>query len=66
MPLCVELRLAVVMRPLMEPGCGRLILNAQEYHGNLGDTGWGPYCIESGWTQAIILVGLLMAELILV
>lgn len=38
-------------------------LNAQEYHGNLGDTGWGPYCIESGWTQAIILVGLLMAEL---
>ena len=38
-------------------------LNSQEYYGNLGDTGWGPYCIESGWTQAIILVGLLMAEL---
>ena len=38
-------------------------LNAQEYYGNLGDTGWGPYCIESGWTQSIILTGLLAQEL---
>lgn len=38
-------------------------LNAKEYYGNLGDIGWGPYCIESGWTQGIILVGLLAQEL---
>lgn len=29
-----------------------------EYFGNNGDTGWGPYCLESGWTQAIISAGL--------
>lgn len=38
-------------------------LNQGEYYGNLGDTGWGPYCIESGWTQGIILSGLLLGEL---
>lgn len=38
-------------------------LNMEEYYGNLGDTGWGPYCIEGGWTQAIILVGLLVSQL---
>ena len=38
-------------------------VNALEYYGNLGDTGWGPYCIESGWTQATILTGLLAQEL---
>ena len=38
-------------------------LTAGEYYGNLGDTGWGPYCIESGWTQSLILIGLLAQEL---
>ncbi|MDQ1910268.1 hypothetical protein RAC89_07120 [Paenibacillus sp. GD4] len=34
-----------------------------EYFGNNGDTGWGPYCLESGWTQAIISAGLLLGLL---
>lgn len=34
-----------------------------EYFGNNGDTGWGPYCIESGWTQAMIGVGLVLEQL---
>ncbi|HUC91488.1 MAG TPA: hypothetical protein VMS09_05565 [Paenibacillus sp.] len=35
-------------------------LNRQEYFGNNGDTGWGPYCIESGWTNGIAVSGLLL------
>lgn len=31
-----------------------------EYFGNNGDTGWGPYCMESGWTNAITSAGLLL------
>lgn len=31
-----------------------------EYFGNNGDTGWGPYCIESGWTNAMTTSGLLL------
>jgi hypothetical protein len=38
-------------------------LNRSEYFGNNGDTGWGAYVIESGWTNAIILSGLLFKEL---
>lgn len=38
-------------------------LNHKEYFGNNGDTGWGPYCIESGWTTAITSVGLLIGTL---
>ncbi len=38
-------------------------LNNEEYYGNNGDTGWGPYCMESGWTNAIIGVGLLLEQL---
>lgn len=34
-----------------------------EYFGNNGDTGWGPYCLESGWTQAMIGAGLLLEQL---
>ncbi|HEY4552359.1 MAG TPA: hypothetical protein VIG80_04130, partial [Bacillaceae bacterium] len=35
-------------------------LGSGEYFGNNGDTGWGPYCIESGWTNGILTAGLLM------
>ncbi|WP_121614124.1 hypothetical protein [Mesobacillus foraminis] len=35
-------------------------LEKNTYFGNNGDTGWGPYCIESGWTNAVITTGLLM------
>ena len=35
-------------------------LNRCEYFGNNGDTGWGPYCMESGWTNAIASAGLLL------
>ncbi|WP_042462009.1 glycoside hydrolase family protein [Neobacillus dielmonensis] len=38
-------------------------LDRGEYFGNNGDTGWGAYVIESGWTNAIILSGLLLKEL---
>jgi hypothetical protein len=38
-------------------------LNRSEYFGNNGDTGWGAYVMESGWTNAIILTGLLLKEL---
>lgn len=38
-------------------------LNKGEYFGNNGDTGWGPYCMESGWTNAITSAGLLLALL---
>ena len=38
-------------------------LNRGEYFGNNGDTGWGAYVMESGWTNAIILSGLLLKEL---
>ncbi|WJH32354.1 hypothetical protein N6H14_18295 [Paenibacillus sp. CC-CFT747] len=38
-------------------------LNRWEYFGNNGDTGWGPYCMESGWTQAMIGTGLLLGLL---
>jgi len=38
-------------------------LNHEEYFGNNGDTGWGPYCIESGWTNALTTVGLLLGEM---
>ncbi|WP_059173865.1 hypothetical protein [Bacillus sp. FJAT-27445] len=34
-----------------------------EYFGNNGDTGWGAYVIESGWTNAVILSGFLLNEL---
>jgi len=34
-----------------------------EYFGNNGDTGWGPYCMESGWTNAITSSGLLLGLL---
>ncbi|NMO94354.1 hypothetical protein [Paenibacillus lemnae] len=35
-------------------------LQLEEYFGNNGDTGWGPYCLESGWTNAMIPVGMLL------
>ncbi|MDF2660083.1 MAG: hypothetical protein K0Q94_2874 [Paenibacillus sp.] len=35
-------------------------MDRDEYFGNNGDTGWGPYCIESGWTNAIASAGLLL------
>ncbi|GAB2693741.1 hypothetical protein ACFQWB_02645 [Paenibacillus thermoaerophilus] len=35
-------------------------LPLDEYFGNNGDTGWGPYCMESGWTNALIPFGLLL------
>jgi hypothetical protein len=38
-------------------------LNKEEYFGNNGDTGWGPYCMESGWTQAVTSSGLLLGLL---
>ncbi|MFD0959855.1 hypothetical protein [Paenibacillus chungangensis] len=38
-------------------------LNKREYFGNNGDTGWGPYCMESGWTNAIASAGLLLGLL---
>lgn len=38
-------------------------LNKAEYFGNNGDTGWGPYCMESGWTNAITSAGMLLAML---
>ena len=38
-------------------------LDSGEYFGNNGDTGWGAYVIESGWTNAIILSGLILKEL---
>ncbi|MEH7236015.1 hypothetical protein [Bacillus sp. JJ1562] len=38
-------------------------LESGEYFGNNGDTGWGAYVIESGWTNAIILSGLILSEL---
>ncbi|ALC91376.1 hypothetical protein AM500_17400 [Bacillus sp. FJAT-18017] len=38
-------------------------LERGEYFGNNGDTGWGAYVIESGWTNAIILSGLLLSEM---
>ena len=38
-------------------------LRSGEYFGNNGDTGWGPYCMESGWTNAITTSGLLLGLL---
>lgn len=38
-------------------------VNLGEYFGNNGDTGWGPYCMESGWTEALIGSGLLLQEM---
>ncbi|THE13613.1 hypothetical protein E1I69_06780 [Bacillus timonensis] len=38
-------------------------LESGEYFGNNGDTGWGAYVIESGWTNAIILSGLILREI---
>ncbi len=38
-------------------------LDSGEYFGNNGDTGWGAYVIESGWTNANILTGFLLKEL---
>lgn len=38
-------------------------LESGEYYGNNGDTGWGAYVIESGWTNAIILSSLILKEL---
>jgi len=38
-------------------------MSNNEYFGNNGDTGWGPYCIEGGWTVAIISIGLLLEKL---
>jgi len=38
-------------------------LKKWEYFGNNGDTGWGAYVIEGGWTNANILTGFLLKEL---
>jgi hypothetical protein len=38
-------------------------LGLGEYFGNNGDTGWGPYCMESGWTNAMIPTGMLLGLL---
>lgn len=38
-------------------------LERGEYYGNNGDTGWGAYVIEGGWTNANILTGFLLKEL---
>ncbi|MBM7580130.1 hypothetical protein [Jeotgalibacillus terrae] len=38
-------------------------LNYEEYFGNNGDTGWGPYCMESGWTNGVIGTGLLLGQM---
>lgn len=28
-----------------------------EYYGSSADIGWGPYCVETGWMVAPILIG---------
>ncbi|CEG26447.1 hypothetical protein [Bacillus sp. B-jedd] len=38
-------------------------LERGEYFGNNGDTGWGAYVIEGGWTNANTLTGFLLKEL---
>lgn len=38
-------------------------LRKSEYFGNNGDIGWGPYCIEGGWTNALATTGLLLGQL---
>lgn len=30
-----------------------------EYFGSSADVGWGPYCVETGWSCALIDLGLL-------
>jgi hypothetical protein len=50
--------------PLIDGGWMRSYhLESNEYFGNNGDTGWGPYCIESGWTNGVITSGLLISML---
>lgn len=50
--------------PLFDGGWMRAYdLRHREYFGNNGDTGWGPYCMESGWTNAITSAGLLLGLL---
>lgn len=36
---------------------------AGEYYGSNADHGWGPYIMESGWTNAIIIAALALHEL---
>ncbi|MVO99574.1 hypothetical protein [Paenibacillus lutrae] len=40
-----------------------LDLTRMEYFGNNGDTGWGPYCMEGGWTNAMTTAGFLLGKL---
>lgn len=35
----------------------------KEYFGSPADKGWGPYCIESGWTVSQIASGIVLYEL---
>lgn len=35
-----------------------------EYYGSPADKGWGPYCIESGWTVSQIGTGIILLELL--
>ena len=41
-----------------------LDLKRMEYYGMPHDVGWGPCCIESGWTVGEILIGLGFGELL--
>lgn len=34
-----------------------------EYFGSPADSGWGPYCIESGWTVGEIVSGLILGKI---
>ena len=36
--------------------------NYKEYFGSPADMGWGPYCIESGWTVAEIGAGMIIGQ----
>ena len=38
-------------------------MNRSENYGIPHDVGWGPYCIESGWTVGEILMGLQFMQL---
>ncbi|WP_380051162.1 hypothetical protein [Kribbella deserti] len=35
-------------------------LDAWEYYGSNADVGWGPYCVETGWSHAPTLIGAML------
>lgn len=42
--------------------CRGIDLNRLEYYGIPHDVGWGPCCIETGWTVAEITLGMLLGK----